>query len=380
MLNNHPHHSITSWADLCDMFFAMYIPPSKTTLMRSEIIMFLEEEDEPLFEAWERFASLLLKCTHHDIVDSFQVESFYNGLTRESRNLIDEASGGAIKNKEVGGFQSLIEEMALNNHDWDDGRRAKNVKKGILLKIDEPSSLASHIQELSNKIDQVVSSMKGNGKQLMKCDWCGESSHTMEECKSKIEASIQFEQANFVGGKSRGNYPYSSTYNPGWRNHFNFLWSIPTDRKPPRFQSQAPMQNAYPMPSQPSYQGAYQVQGRPSNGPVSKLQDLVGQFVTNTNKKFGAIDKFMESTTTNFSNLEAGERNQQALLQNLRTQLSSWAQTLSSRPRGTLLGNTKPNLKDECHVATLRSDQPLMEVPIPTSGYRYERFKEKLCK
>ncbi|CAL1381783.1 unnamed protein product [Linum trigynum] len=68
-LNNQPHHSITSWDHLCNKFFTRYIPPSKTTLMRSEITMFRKEEDEPLFEAWERFKSLLLKFPHHGIFD-----------------------------------------------------------------------------------------------------------------------------------------------------------------------------------------------------------------------------------------------------------------------------------------------------------------------
>ncbi|CAL1381820.1 unnamed protein product [Linum trigynum] len=49
-LNNQPHHSIASWDDLCKKFSTRYIPPSKMALMRSEIIMFYEEEDEPLFE------------------------------------------------------------------------------------------------------------------------------------------------------------------------------------------------------------------------------------------------------------------------------------------------------------------------------------------
>ncbi|CAL1405930.1 unnamed protein product [Linum trigynum] len=124
---------------------------------------------------------------HHRLVTSGKL---YNGLTRDSCHLINAASGDAIRNNEVGELQRLIEKMALNSYDWGDGRRSKNVKKVSLMKVEEPSSLASHIQELPNKIYQVVSSMKGNGKQLMKCDWCGDSSHTMDECKSMIEASI----------------------------------------------------------------------------------------------------------------------------------------------------------------------------------------------
>ncbi|CAL1378898.1 unnamed protein product [Linum trigynum] len=69
-LNKHPHHSIISWDHLCNKFFARYIPPSKTALIRSEItIYFPQEEDEPLFEAWERFTYLLLKFPHHGIAD-----------------------------------------------------------------------------------------------------------------------------------------------------------------------------------------------------------------------------------------------------------------------------------------------------------------------
>ena len=54
------------------------------------------------------------------------------------------------------------------------------------------------------------------------CDYCGEG-HTNGQCL----ISKPLEQVNYAGnycGNSQNN-PYSNTYNPGLRNHPNFLWS-----------------------------------------------------------------------------------------------------------------------------------------------------------
>ncbi|KAG9442064.1 hypothetical protein H6P81_017918 [Aristolochia fimbriata] len=60
-LNALPAGSIATWEDLPKKFLGKYFPPAKTIKLRNEILQFLQEPEEHLSEAWERFNGLLKK-------------------------------------------------------------------------------------------------------------------------------------------------------------------------------------------------------------------------------------------------------------------------------------------------------------------------------
>ncbi|GJW79201.1 hypothetical protein Tco_0140883 [Tanacetum coccineum] len=43
---------------------------------------FQQEPDETLYQAWERFKELLMKCPHHYLTEMQEVILFYNGTSR----------------------------------------------------------------------------------------------------------------------------------------------------------------------------------------------------------------------------------------------------------------------------------------------------------
>ena len=52
------------------------------------------------------------------------------------------------------------------------------------------------------------------------CDHCGSPMHLSSDCPSQAEMAAMYNNA-----RPRAKYdPYSSTYNPGWRDHPNFKW------------------------------------------------------------------------------------------------------------------------------------------------------------
>ncbi|GJX30052.1 hypothetical protein Tco_0238131 [Tanacetum coccineum] len=61
-LRNKPSGSITTWEDMKTKFLSKYCPPSHTTKKMEEINNFQKEPDENLYQAWERFNELLMKC------------------------------------------------------------------------------------------------------------------------------------------------------------------------------------------------------------------------------------------------------------------------------------------------------------------------------
>ncbi|GKC24068.1 copia protein [Tanacetum coccineum] len=68
-LRNKPSGSITTWEDLKTKFLSKYCPPAHTTKKMKEINNFQQEPDENLYQAWDRFKELLMKCPQHYLTE-----------------------------------------------------------------------------------------------------------------------------------------------------------------------------------------------------------------------------------------------------------------------------------------------------------------------
>ncbi|GJU62638.1 hypothetical protein Tco_1244473 [Tanacetum coccineum] len=64
-----------------------------------EVNIFQQELDENLYQAWERFKELLMKCPQHYLTEMHEVILFYNGLGIPTRQILD--LRGAIPSKTV---------------------------------------------------------------------------------------------------------------------------------------------------------------------------------------------------------------------------------------------------------------------------------------
>nr|GEU61383.1 hypothetical protein [Tanacetum cinerariifolium] len=103
-LKNKPSGSITTWEDLEIKFLSKYCPPACTTKKLEEINNFQQELDENLYQAWERFKELLMKCPQHYLTEMQEVVLFYNGLDVPTRQILD--SRGALPSKTVADAKS----------------------------------------------------------------------------------------------------------------------------------------------------------------------------------------------------------------------------------------------------------------------------------
>ncbi|GJT92519.1 reverse transcriptase domain-containing protein [Tanacetum coccineum] len=96
-IRNKPSGSITTWEDLKKKNLSKYCPPTRTAKKKEEINNFYQEPDENLYQAYERFKELLMKCTQHYLTEMHEVVLFYNGLDVPTRQILD--SRGAIPSK-----------------------------------------------------------------------------------------------------------------------------------------------------------------------------------------------------------------------------------------------------------------------------------------
>ncbi|KAG9450565.1 hypothetical protein H6P81_010530 [Aristolochia fimbriata] len=188
-LNTLPAGSIATWEDLRKKFLGKYFPPAKTIKLRNEILQFFQEPEVHLSEAWERFNGLLKRCPNHKIELWSQIETFYNGLSINTRSMIDAAAEISQKAQ----LEALQHQLA-------------------------------NFQQQSNP---VVASI---------CGICG-GGHADHDCQGNVYSLNSIpEHTNFVG-KSRRMDPYSNTYNPSWKNHPNFSWNNANQarQQPPGF-------------------------------------------------------------------------------------------------------------------------------------------------
>ncbi|GJT73042.1 hypothetical protein Tco_1032328 [Tanacetum coccineum] len=96
-LRNEPTGSITTWDSLKTKFLNKYWPPARTAKKMEEINNFQQEPDENIYQAWEPFKELLMKCPQHYLTEMQEVILFYNGLGIPTRQILD--SRGAIPSK-----------------------------------------------------------------------------------------------------------------------------------------------------------------------------------------------------------------------------------------------------------------------------------------
>ncbi|GJX83738.1 retrovirus-related pol polyprotein from transposon TNT 1-94 [Tanacetum coccineum] len=109
-LRNKPCGSITTWEDLKTKFLSKYCPPARTAKKMEEINNFQQEPNETLYQAWEQFKELSMKCPQYYLTEMQEVILFYNGLDVPTRQIFD--SKGAIPSKTASDAKVAIQEMA----------------------------------------------------------------------------------------------------------------------------------------------------------------------------------------------------------------------------------------------------------------------------
>ena len=62
-----PYGLVNIWEELVEAFMSRFFPLAPTSKRRGEIIVFMQGEDESLYNACERYKKLLKRCPMHGI-------------------------------------------------------------------------------------------------------------------------------------------------------------------------------------------------------------------------------------------------------------------------------------------------------------------------
>ncbi|WP_284209399.1 retrotransposon gag family protein, partial [Chitiniphilus shinanonensis] len=155
--NSLPKGSIGSWTELITVFLEKYFPVKRTAKMRAQITTFRQGYDESFDDAWERFNRLIQTCPHHNLSKLTVVDTFYDGLSQESRTMVDYSAGGTIVDKDPQEVLDLFERLAQQQQ-WSN-RESIRGQKGRY-EVDPLAMMQAKLEALQLRLDKTEGTSK----------------------------------------------------------------------------------------------------------------------------------------------------------------------------------------------------------------------------
>lgn len=275
-LYDQPKRSIYTWDDLASQFMGRYFHFYKRAKMRNEITSFVQQDNESLYDAWERFKELLRKCPQHSLPEWLQVRTFYNGLVPSAQDMFDAACGGYVSLKTPEEALDIIETLAVNAaNSWSDMQSQRGV-----LEVETPDALQAQIKVLSQqlaRLTQQLSSMqaKAVATPTLDCDFYKDPYEN-----ENYQANQQVEQVNISGQQN--------SFSQGWNNQFDFSQGPQDSLGNSSFQGQGESFN-YSSDRLASLENI-----------VKKLAINTSNFVSEFQEPRGLFEEFGESSRENY--------------------------------------------------------------------------------
>ncbi|XP_021991828.1 uncharacterized protein LOC110888617 [Helianthus annuus] len=311
------------------------------------------EPDEPYHLAWERFLTLITRCSQHGLSDWALVEKFYNGLTPEIRARFDTSAGGQLMGKKtVAECNDLFESFAHSDMDYSTTSRTSipvrttSAGRGVN-QVGLDSSVAAAVErakeELRQEMRQELNEIK---KKVDRCEVC-RGGHDTIDCPT-----LTLEQVEYIAGHPRGPTKPFNNSSSNWRGSGNSS-GYRSSGNPPGFSSgqyQSRGPGIYTQSSSGQFSGSGSSGQFSSGGPpqeshgggkapevsTSRLEEMFAQMMTRS-------DAFMKNQEQINKNNDLQFKNQQAALLDLQRTVGGLAKQLQEHPPGQFSGNTFPN-------------------------------------
>ncbi|GJV48343.1 DNA-directed DNA polymerase [Tanacetum coccineum] len=118
-----------------------------------EINNFQQEPDETLYQTWECFKELLMKCPQYYLTEMQEVILFYNGLDVPTRQILD--SRGVVPTKTDEDAKKAIQEMAEYSQKWHNGTSrgtSTETSDGLATIQAQLNNLGREIKKVNEKV------------------------------------------------------------------------------------------------------------------------------------------------------------------------------------------------------------------------------------
>ncbi|CAM8942209.1 unnamed protein product [Rhodiola kirilowii] len=325
-LQNHDPGTFRTWDHLATAFLNKFYPPSRTKKFTDFILTFSQRDNELFHQAYDRFKHYLRECPHHNFRKADLMRYFYLGMSKEAKNQMDTASGGAIMELPANQGFKVVDKIASNSDKYQGVDHKKMAKSR-----DDSSNYATkeQINELSKRMESMISMVnsveatkakaeKERVSAHQSCFLCSSTRHSTKNCpEGKYEEDDDgYEEAHFVNQQRN----YNQNANPTTRNY-----------EPP----QKRMSNDSNFTSRPQGQGNYQ-----SNYQGNNQRQGYG---SSSNQNQGQ-NSYSNQGQNSYSNQVQGSN-----------QNSQYSQGNYQRPY-----QAKPNTNDQGNSSSNSQDNPMM--------------------
>ncbi|XP_058775111.1 uncharacterized protein LOC131649366 [Vicia villosa] len=299
--------TMTNWNVLEKKILSRFFSHNRFMDAKTAIATYTQAANETLCEAWERYKSMLRKCPNHGFDNLSQIHIFRNGLLPQPKLLLDATAGGSLLAKSAEEAAAIINKMALTDHQVQHNRGNVQKKAGIL-ELGTNDAILAQNKLLTQTVEELTKQLSKLPQQLKEMHGSSSTSQQVAVC----ELCTGDHQTGFF---------------PPLNEEVNYLGN--------QQQRQTPYQNN---------------QGYPYNNNTSYGQNRSNQYQSYTHS-----DKLskIEDTLNQFMQLSmANQKNTDALIRNLETQVGQIAKQLSDQQRGTFTASTQTNPKENCNSIT----------------------------
>ncbi|XP_061370538.1 uncharacterized protein LOC133313218, partial [Gastrolobium bilobum] len=365
-LQSLPQGSITTWDDLQTKFLSRFFSASKRPKLKNKITGFKRKESESIYESRERFKTLLRKCPQHGIEVWNQAAIFLQGLTTNTRTLVNAMAGGSLTTKTPQEALDIFESLASQEFDNapvnDRGTRIIKLDgyDALLAKNDQMMQVQKQQQQQLDTLTKQLSSQKVASVDTNPvCAICGKS-HVTDDC----DYGGSVEQAEVNGGwydQRNHNNQGQNVYVPPWENrnqHPGFSYSSNHQLNPP----------LHPPPHSSQ------------QGDTSAWEKAFAQLSKTTQDYIKGSNSFREETYAFMQETKIAFRNQEASIRNLETQIEK-VEKDRKEDEVVVENNSSPQklMKWEKKKMTDKQDQPVNLSPYAKVPYP-QRLKQEIQK
>ncbi|KAL1562968.1 hypothetical protein AAHA92_05481 [Salvia divinorum] len=235
-----PPNSIRTWADFRSMFLDYFFPATRTNALKKEIQGATQEGDETLSMYWSRFKGMLDACPNNRMTEAEIFNNFYEGMTSESKDLVNSSSGGDFSRLRVSEAKRIINRLIDAKKAYDNHRAQSNRRAPVHAATDQ---VENKLEARMDRLEKAVLNALEKNNQPAPTEKC-QAPLGQEESYPHPYYGQPPEMENFAQVNAAGSWNANGSWNPGkqrdapWRDHPNFRWS---DANPNQ-------------PAQPSYQ------------------------------------------------------------------------------------------------------------------------------
>ena len=117
---------------------------------------FRQKRGENLYQAWDKFKSMLLRCPHHHQANEVLVHTFIKGFE----------PGGQALEKTYAKLFTLLNQISQGNLEWNGGGTKPVVQKIVgMFEVDAVTTLTTQIVAMQNMMNTHISNLSSGHQQ-----------------------------------------------------------------------------------------------------------------------------------------------------------------------------------------------------------------------